>query len=229
MSQPTVRDVMTMLDHSLLRPTLTLAELEAGCHDALSLGVASVCVLPYFVARSAAILAGSSTLPSTVLAFPHGALALPAKLAELCVALEAGAKEVDVVVNISQVKSHAFDDVEREVLALTRQSQQAGTRIKLIFETCYLSDIEKRQLCAICGSAGVDWVKTSTGFGSHGATLDDVALLRQHTPLTVQVKASGGIRSLDDVLSYRQAGATRVGTSASRGIFEEAKARLSSA
>ena len=226
MPEPSVSEVMAMLDHSLLKPTLTLAELTRGCQDARSLQVASVCILPHFLERSLELLADSATLPSSVLAFPHGALSLTQKLGELECLLRAGAKEVDAVINLSHVKSHAFDRVEREICELTSRAHADGVRIKIIFETCCLTDLEKSTLCAICGRAAVDWVKTSTGFGSHGATPQDVQLMRRYTPASVQVKASGGIRTLEAVLGYRKLGASRVGTSASRAIFEEAVARL---
>jgi deoxyribose-phosphate aldolase len=224
--EPTLAEVMAMLDHSLLKPTMTEAELEAGCQTAVQLKVASVCLLPYFVERCVHILHGSDVLPTTTIAFPHGALALAGKLRELEVALQSGAKEVDVVVNISQVKSGRFDVVATELGELCQRTHAGGARIKVIFETCYLSDAEKRELCVICGHAGVDWVKTSTGFGAHGATVEDVRLLRENSAPGVQVKASGGIRDLDGVLQYRALGATRVGTSASQAIFNEGKRRL---
>lgn len=219
-------DIHRLLDHSLLKPTLTLAELESGCREAVQLGVASVCILPYFVERCAALLAGSSTLPTTTLAFPHGALPLSAKLSELGSALDAGAREIDVVANLSLVASREFGPVEREIHELTRACHDRGARIKVIFETCYLEQDQKIALCEMCGAAGVDWVKTSTGFGSGGATPEDVSLLRKHTPESVQVKASGGIRALASVLVYRDLGATRIGTSASREILQAARVRL---
>lgn len=229
MSQPSISEVLGMLDHSLLKPSMTRDELEAGCREAAELDVASVCILPYFLERAEALLRGSRTLLSTTLAFPHGALPLAAKLGELKVALRDGAQEVDAVVNISQVLSHEFSAVEREIGQLTRCVHEHGARIKIIFETCYLSEAQKIRLCEISGEAGVDWVKTSTGFGSHGATPHDVRLLRKHSPPAVQVKASGGIRTLDAVLEYRSLGATRIGTSASRSIWTEAREHLGSA
>ena len=226
MTEPSLSAIQSLLDHSLLKPTLTVAELEAGCREAVLLGVASVCILPYFVERCAALLAGSSTLPTTTLGFPHGALPLSAKLSELGSALDAGAREIDVVVNLSLVASREFGPVEREVRELSRACHDRGARIKVIFETCYLEQDQKIALCEICGAAGVDWVKTSTGFGAGGATPEDIRLLREHSPETVQVKASGGIRDLASVLVYRDLGATRIGTSASREILQAARARF---
>ena len=153
-------------------------------------------------------------------------LPLSAKLSELSAALDAGAREIDVVVNLSLVASREFGLVEREVRELTGACHDRGARIKVIFETCTLELDQKIALCEICGAAGVDWVKTSTGFGSGGATPEDVRLLREHTPETVQVKASGGIRDLASVLMYRDLGATRIGTSASREILQAARARF---
>jgi len=216
-----------MLDQSLLQPSLTQGELETGCREACRLQVASVCVVPHFLQRAVELLSGTETLPGTTLAFPHGAQSLAAKLAELDVAIGAGAKEVDAVVNISQVVSNEFVSVEREVASLTERVHEAGARIKLIFETCYLSRQQIIALCEICGRAQVDWVKTSTGFGTRGATAEDVRLMRRHSPPKVQVKASGGIRDLDLVLEFRKLGASRIGTSASGAILEQARTRLS--
>jgi len=220
---PRASEVMKWLDHSLLKPTLTTRELEAGCEEGRELGVASVCVLPHFIERAVRLLTGSATLPSTVLAFPHGSLPLGAKLGELAFALDAGAREVDAVVNLSLLKSHDFSGVEAEVAELTRETQRRGARIKVIFETCVLDEFEIRTLAGISGRVGVDWVKTSTGFGAQGATPEAVRLLREASPAQVQVKASGGIRTLGAVLEYRRLGATRIGTSVAREIFEEAQ------
>lgn len=216
------REVAALIDHSLLKPTLTLAELESGCRRAGELGVASVCVLPHFVGEAAALLEGTRTLPSTVVAFPQGALGLRAKLSEARAALDAGAVELDAVVNLSWVLSGEWQKVGEEIDALTRCTHDQGAKLKLIFETCYLDRDQKVRLCELASAAGVDWVKTSTGFGTHGATAEDVRLLREHCPPEVQVKASGGIGSLAEVLTYAALGATRIGTSRTERILEEA-------
>lgn len=221
MSQSNAPQIAHMIDHGLLRPTMTEAELVSGAELARDLGVASVCVLPYFVPRLSEILGGSAVKTSTTIGFPHGAHSLRTKLFEAQEAIEGGCQELDVVVNVSQVKSHNFASVTREVEQLTELSHAAGRQIKIIFEMCFLDLEEKTRLAEICSDAAVDWVKTSTGFGPGGATEEDVALLISLVPKTVQVKASGGVRTLAQVLRYQALGATRVGTSATQTILEE--------
>jgi deoxyribose-phosphate aldolase len=213
------------IDHSLLNPNATEKELEAAGALGLSLGVASVCILPYFVARLAAILRGSAVKTCTTIGFPHGAHTTRAKLAEAEGALEEGAEELDVVVNISKVVSDDFRYVENELRALTRLVQFRGRIIKVIFETAYLDDVRKKTLCAIVGEVGADYAKTSTGFGPSGATLADIELMRAHCPPAVAIKASGGIRDLDMLLALRERGATRIGTSRTRDILAELERR----
>jgi deoxyribose-phosphate aldolase len=215
-------EVAALIDHSLLKPTLTLDELEQGCRMARAAGVASVCVLPHFVPRAADILAGSNTRTSTVIAFPHGALSVRAKVAEAAVALADGAVELDAVVNLSWVLSSEWQRVGEEIQALADACHARGAKLKWIFETCALSQEQKVRLCALATAARVDWVKTSTGFGSAGATAGDVRLLREHCPPHVQVKASGGIGSLREVLEFQRLGATRIGTSRTEAILREA-------
>jgi deoxyribose-phosphate aldolase len=213
------------IDHSVLAPSATDRELEDGCTIGLRWGVASVCVVPHYLARLAELLRGSSVKASTTIGFPHGAHTTRAKLAETEDALEHGAEEVDVVVNIGKVLSDDFAYVERELDALTRLVQERGRIIKIIFETAYLDDARKKALCAIVGKVGADYAKTSTGFGPSGATLADVELMRTHCPPAVAIKASGGIRDLDTVLALRARGATRIGTSRTREILDEWKRR----
>ncbi|HEV8549313.1 MAG TPA: deoxyribose-phosphate aldolase [Polyangiaceae bacterium] len=215
-----------MIDHSLLSPALTAAELEAGCRLAVEYDVASVCLLPYFVTRAAELLAGTDVLPTTTIGFPHGAVPTRVKLAEAESALRDGARELDAVVNVSQVRSGAFAEVRAEIVALTEFVHGRGRKLKLIFENCYLDEPQKLRLCELAGAAGVDWVKTSTGFGSSGATVEDVRLMRAHSPAHVQVKASGGVKELELLLALREAGATRCGSSATRAILDAFKARL---
>jgi deoxyribose-phosphate aldolase len=213
------------IDHSLLHPNATEKELEAASALGLSLGVASVCILPYFVARLAAILRGSDVKTCTTIGFPHGAHTTRAKLAETEGALAEGAEELDVVVNVSKMMSDDFRYVENEVRALTRLVHEGGRIIKVIFETAYLDDARKKTLCAIVGEVGADYAKTSTGFGPSGATLADIELMRSHCPQAVAIKASGGIRDLDTVLALRARGATRIGTSRTRDILAELERR----
>ncbi len=218
--------IAKMIDHSLLNPALTVPELEAGCQLALRYDVASVCILPYYAARCAQVLAGSDVHPSTTIGFPHGGHATAVKLAEVQQALEDGAVELDMVVNISQVRSANWQYVQRELALLTDAAHAAGAKIKVIFENAYLSDAEKVRLCEICGAAGTDWVKTSTGYAGSGATLADLVLMRRHSPPSVQVKAAGGIRTLDALLEVRALDVTRVGATRTAEMLDECRRRL---
>lgn len=209
------------IDHSVLGPSTTDRELDEGCALGLRYGVASICILPYYLARLADLLRGSTVKASTTIGFPHGGHTTRAKLAETEGALDDGAEEVDVVVNISKVMSDDFGYVERELAALTGLVHERGRIIKVIFETAYLDDTRKKALCSIVGKVGADYAKTSTGFGPAGATLADIELMRAHCPPAVAIKASGGIRDLDTVLELRARGATRIGTSRTREILDE--------
>jgi deoxyribose-phosphate aldolase len=222
----TLTDVAKMIDHSLLNPVLTWDELEAGCRLARKYEVASVCIMPFALGRCAEILKGSSVKASTTIGFPHGGHATAIKLAEARQALSDGGEELDVVVNISQVRSGKWDSVKEELRALTDLIHAAGQKIKVIFENCHLADEQKIRLCQIGGELRVDWVKTSTGYGSGGATIEDLRLMRKHSPPGVQVKAAGGVRDLDKLLEVRALGVTRVGASKTADILEEAKRRL---
>lgn len=164
-------------------------------------------------------------LPSTVIGFPHGSNTTKVKVAEAQQAIDDGGVELDTVVNISKVLSGDWRYVGDEIRAVVENTHAGGGRVKVIFENCYLQDEHKVRLCEICGELPVDWVKTSTGFGTGGATVEDVRLMRDHCPPHVQVKAAGGIRSLDMVLSLREAGATRLGCSRTAEILEEFRRR----
>jgi deoxyribose-phosphate aldolase len=220
------RDIARLIDHSILSPAATTQDLETGCRVGREYDVASVCLLPYFVKRCAELLAGSPVQPCTVIGFPHGAHATSIKLAEVAQALKDGATEVDAVTNISKARSGDWDYVRREIQELTAAARAGQANIKIIFENAYLDEASKIRLCEICGEIGVNWVKTSTGFASSGATVADVALMRKHSPPRVQVKASGGIRSLDTLLEMRAAGATRIGTSSTAQILDEYQKRF---
>jgi deoxyribose-phosphate aldolase len=219
-------DVAKMIDHSLLNPALTGPELEAGCQLALRYDVASVCILPYYAAACAELLAGSTVQPSTTIGFPHGGHTTAVKLAEAQQALKDGAAELDMVINISQARGGQWDYVEREIGILAKAIHAAGAKIKVIFENAYLDDPAKIRLCEICGAIGVDWVKTSTGFAPSGATLFDLVLMRRHSPPTVQVKAAGGIRTLDALLEVRALDVTRVGATRTAEMLDDCRQRL---
>ena len=213
-----------LIDHSLLRPDFDRATLEAGCRVAREYRVASVCIVPHFVAGAAELLAGSGVEVGTTIGFPHGANTTRVKVAEAEQACADGATELDLVVNVSRVLSGELGYVRDDVAAVLGVCRTRGARLKLIFETCYLDEGQKLSLCELSSELGVDWVKTSTGFGSKGATLADVSFLRRHCPPQIGVKASGGIRQLDQVLEF-QPFVTRVGTSNTREILEECRQR----
>ena len=219
-------DIAKMIDHSLLNPALTVPELEAGCQLALRYDVASVCILPYYAARCAQLLAGSTVQPSTTVGFPHGGHATAVKLDEVRQALKDHATELDMVINISQARSGNWEYVEREIRLLTKTTHAAGAKVKVIFENAYLDDAAKIRLCEICGSIGVDWVKTSTGYAPSGATHADLVLMRRHSPPEVLVKAAGGIRTLDALLEVRALGVTRVGATRTAEILDACRQRL---
>ena len=219
-------DIAGMIDHSLLNPALTDDDLDAGCRLALAFGVASVCILPYALARAAALLAGSPVRASTTIGFPHGGHTTAIKEAEARQAVADGGQELDMVINISQALSGRWSYVRDDIRAVIDIAHAAGRQVKVIFENCYLTDAHKIRLCEICGELGADWVKTSTGYGSGGATLDDLRLMRRHAPPAVQVKAAGGIRDLDALLEVRAIGVTRVGASRTSDILNECRLRL---
>jgi deoxyribose-phosphate aldolase len=218
--------IAKMIDHSLLNPSLTTRELEDGCTLAVRYNVASVCILPYYLARSAALLAGTTVHTSTTIGFPHGGHTTAIKLAEARQALLDGGQELDVVINISQARSGDWQYVGDELSALTEAIHAGGAKIKVIFENAYLDDAAKIRLCEICGKLEVDWVKTSTGYAPTGATLPDLELMRKHSPARVQVKAAGGIRDLDALLAVRAIGVSRVGATRTQAMLEECRKRL---
>lgn len=222
----TYEQIAKMIDHSLLNPALTEEELEAGCRLAAQYDVASVCILPYYVARCTEMLQGSTVNPGTTIGFPHGGHTTATKQAEAEQAVADGAEELDMVVNISKVLSGDWSYVRADIGAVVDVAHQAGRKVKVIFENCYLRDEHKIRLCEICGEVQADWVKTSTGYGPGGATVEDVKLMRAHAPAHVQVKAAGGVRTLDVLLEMRALGATRIGASRTQEMLDECRRRL---
>lgn len=229
-------ELAKMIDHALLAPSMTDAEALAGCKLAAEYQVASVCVKPYFVSQAAAALQGSGVLVGCVIGFPAGNSANEVKRYETGLACADGAQEIDMVINIGKALAGDWDYVENEISAVTAEAHQHGAKLKVIFENDYLPDDPvKIRLCEICGRVGVDWVKTSTGYGFvkqpdgnfnyRGATEHDLRLMRQHSPAHVQVKASGGVRDLDGLIMVRDLGCTRLGTSATKAILDEYKRR----
>ncbi len=222
----TPKDIAQMLDHSTLQPWLTDEDIRRGCETALKYGTASVCARPCDVPILAEMLRGSGVKVCTVIGFPHGTNETAVKLAESELALKEGCEELDMVLNIGKLKLGDDAYVENEIRMLADAAHAAGAILKVILETCYLNDEQKKTACRLSEAAGADFVKTSTGYGSAGATVADVKLMRERVSQKVCVKASGGIRTLDMVLACRNAGAVRCGVSATVKIMEEAKARL---
>lgn len=219
-------DISKMIDHSLLNPTLTHTDLEAGCQLALAYDVASVCIMPYALKLCAGILRGSTVKASTTIGFPHGGHTTTMKQAEAEMAILDGCEELDMVVNISQVLSGNWDYVRSDIQAVIEVAHAAGQKVKVIFENCYLKDEHKIELCRICSDLNADWVKTSTGYGTGGATHDDLRLMRKSAAPHVQVKAAGGIRDLDALLAVRDLGVSRCGASRTKEMLDECRVRL---
>lgn len=225
-----------LIDHSLLHPTLTDAEIEAGCATARRYGVASVCVKPYSVPLARRLLEGSGVAVGTVVGFPHGSQATETKVFEADLACRQGATELDMVVNVGKALSGDWDYVAREIREIVAVARRHGAITKVIFENDFLpSDALKIKLCEICAAAGAEYVKTSTGFGFvrqpdggynyQGATEADVRLMRAHSPAEVKVKAAGGVRTYDDAVRIRAAGAERIGATATAAIVDEERRR----
>lgn len=226
MSTPTLAELAKMFDHSLLQPQLTDAELERGCQVAREYDVASVCIKPYAVKLAARLLAGSSVAVGTTIGFPHGGHLTTVKVYESEAAMDDGAVELDMVVNVGKVLTGDWAYVAADVRAVVDAAHKRRTKVKVIFENALLKDEHKKELCRVCGEVGADWVKTSTGYAETGATLEDLRLMRQHSPPHVQVKAAGGVRTFERLLEVRALGVTRVGATATKQILDEARAKL---
>lgn len=226
MTKPTYMELAKMIDHSLLQQVLTDAELEQGCRLAREYNVASVCIKPYAVALAAEWLAGSTVAVGTTIGFPHGGHTTNVKVLEAQQALTEGAVELDMVVNIGKVLSRDWAFVANDIRGVVETAHRQGALVKVIFENCFLTDEHREELCRICGEVRADFVKTSTGYGDKGATLEDVRLMRRCSPPQVQIKAAGGVRSYETLLAMREAGASRVGATATKAILDECKAKL---
>lgn len=214
--------VLKKIDHTLLKPDATRDDVKRICDEAKANGFASVCVNPSYVGFVAKELAGSAVAPCCVIGFPLGATMPEVKAFETDAAINAGAKEVDMVINIGAAKSGEWDLVRKDIEAVVRASRGRAL-VKVILETCLLTDEEKVTACRESVSAGADFVKTSTGFSKHGATIKDVRLMRQTVGPDIGVKASGGVRDLKAALAMVNAGATRLGTSSGVAIARELK------
>ena len=222
----TLRDIAKTLDHSTLQPFLTEDDIRKGCDIALQYDTATVCARPGDMPLVVKLLSGSDVKPCTVIGFPHGAHHTAVKVFEAERALDDGCQELDMVLNIGRLLHGEEAYVQDEIAALARAAHARNALLKVILETCYLNDEQKKTACRLSEAAGADFVKTSTGYGSAGATVADVRLMRAAVSEKVSVKASGGIRTLDMVLACRNAGAARCGVSATVRIMEEARERM---
>ena len=231
----TVAELAKMIDHSLLHPTMTDEDVAAGCELSKKYHVATACVKPYCVPVVAELLAGSDVGVCPVIAFPHGNSPTAIKVKEAEAAVSMGGSEIDMVSNVGKVLSGDWDYVSDEVKAINDAVTANGAILKVIFENDYLQDDHIIKLCEICSEHGVAFVKTSSGYGFvkqdngmysyKGATDHHLKLMREHSAESVQIKAAGGVRTLDDLLRVRALGVTRVGATATEAILEEAKQR----
>ncbi len=225
MSLPTVRELAAMIDHAVLRPTQTERDVVDACTIALRERIASVCVKPFYVPDCARLLKDSGVRTSTVIGFPHGGQAAEVKVTTSLNAMREGASELDMVINIGALIEKDYAAIEKEIASVVGVGHANGALVKVILETAYLDDAQKAIAAQIAVRAGADFVKTSTGFGPEGATVEDVRLLRDLVGPKVGVKASGGIRTLDDALAMIEAGADRLGTSSTSSILDELRDR----
>lgn len=227
-----------MIDHSILHPAMTDDDLRKECEIARQYDVASVCVKPYAVKQAVRYLKDSDVEVGSVIGFPHGNSSIEVKVFETKKAVEDGATEIDMVINIGKVLGNQWDYTEKEIGSILKITKENNAILKVIFENDYLPDDSfKIRLCEICSKLKVDFVKTSTGFGFvkgpdgrysyDGATDHDLELMRKHSDPDVQVKAAGGVRTLDQLLRVRELGCTRSGATTTVAILEEAKKRFS--
>ncbi|PKN84183.1 MAG: deoxyribose-phosphate aldolase [Chloroflexi bacterium HGW-Chloroflexi-8] len=221
----TYEQLAKVIDHSLLKPELTEAEVLAGCELAAQYHVATVCVKPCHVTLAKEALKDSDVLVSTVIGFPHGSNRTPIKVAEARLAMDEGAVELDMVLNIGELRSGKVDLVREDIKAVVDVAHARGVKVKVILENAYLTDQEKVTACRLAEAAGADWVKTSTGFAPSGATLEDLRLMRSSVSEHVQVKSAGGVRTLDALLGVIEAGVTRSGATTTKQMLDEFKQR----
>ena len=217
----TFEQVAKTIDHSILKPEFTYADVVAGAELALKYNTASYCIRPMDVAAAAKILAGSTVAVCTVIGFPHGSSTTATKAFETADAIANGATEIDMVLNISALLSGDYDLVEKDIRAVVDVAHAKGASVKVIFETAFLNDELIVKACELTERAGADYVKTSTGFASVGATTHNVALMKKTVGDRLKVKSSGGVRTLDQLLDYMDLGVTRSGCSATAAVLEE--------
>ena len=216
-------EIASMIDHSLLRPNLTEQQVLDGCKLADEYKVASVCVRPCDVKLAADYLQDSPVLVTTVIGFPHGSSTTQAKLEEAKEAIYDGALELDVVLNIGKMKSGKYEEVLDDLKPIVDYAHKRHVKIKVIFENCFLNVHEIIKACQICNELSVDWVKTSTGYGTGGAEVQDIRVMQENTHPSIEVKAAGGIRNLEKALQMKELGCTRIGATATREILDALK------
>lgn len=221
----TYEQLAKVIDHSLLKPELTEQDVIEGCQLAHQYHTATVCVKPCHVTLASEVLKDSDVLVSTVIGFPHGSNLTTVKVTEAELAMDEGALELDMVLNIGQLRSGKFDTVRDDIKAVCDAAHARGAKVKVILENAYLTDEEKVTACKLAEEAGADWVKTSTGFAPGGATLEDLRLMRKTVSDKVQVKAAGGVRTLDAILAVIDAGVTRCGATATKVIMDDFEKR----
>lgn len=215
-------EIAALIDHTLLKPEATADDIRKICAEARTYGFASVCVNPYWVALVAAELSASVVKTCSVAGFPLGATPTEIKVLETESAIRSGAGEIDMVINIGELRGGNTEMVSDDIAAVVAVAHSGGVIVKVILETALLTHAQKIEACRLAKDAGAEFVKTSTGFGPGGATVEDVALLRKTVGAEMGVKASGGIRTLDDFMKMTAAGATRIGTSSGVKIMEAA-------
>lgn len=217
----TFEQVARTIDHSILKPDHRYIDVDNGAEVALKFNTASLCIRPMDVAKAAKLLAGSDVAVCTVIGFPHGSVTTATKVFETQDAIQNGATEVDMVLNISALLSGDFAFVEQDIRAVTEAAHSKGVSVKVIFETAFLNDDLVIKACQLTEAAGADYVKTSTGFASEGATLHNIQLMKATVGDRLKVKSSGGVRTLDQLIDFMDAGVSRSGSSATEAILAE--------
>ena len=225
MNTITANDIAKMIDHSLLNPKFTRQEVEAGCRLAMEYDCITVCVKPCDVKLSYGILKNSKVITTSVVGFPHGSSTTEIKKEEALRAIDEGCGEVDMVMNIGRFLSGDYNLVQDEIAAVCEAVHKKKALLKVIFENAYLSEQGIIKACEICTAAKVDFTKTGTGYAPYGARIQDLKIMRAHTPLSMQVKAAGGVRQLDDALAVRAVGVSRFGCTTTAAMIQEARQR----
>ena len=216
-------DIAKMIDHSLLNPSLTIDEVTEGCKLAAKYRVASVCVRPSDVILAKEILKDSDVLTTTVIGFPHGTATTGTKVFEAAEAIKNGAVELDVVLNIGRLRSNDLDFVKEDIRSVADIVHKNNMIIKVIFENCFLNKNQKIDACRICNEIGVDYIKTSTVYGTGGATNEDLVLMRKYSDPEIKIKAAGGVRTLERAIEIKKLGCSRFGATATVNILGRLK------